>query len=543
MNKKQMIIASLIFLSTFSRLFSACFPPVPQSEFSFSQPLPTPDEDMMTVLETCGPIIPINLSEVIRNTITLRPQTGIQVEDVTIQRGVVQQNAGPFDWLTDLEFSQNNLTDVFVIGLQSNLDGSISRGILQESKKFRTGTEVTLSFEADTTNNPSSILIPTFSNAIINFRVLQPVLRGFLYGQDTITERASKYELKAVYYDALHNISDLIRQSLIAYWDVVRSQKVLKVLKESVESFETLANKTQRLIDEDQLARSEINQPLAQLAAEQINLKLAEQRLYTDVQNLKFSMGTVAIDCFSDSLLYAVNSFPNVEEDLDVCKIMKTLTGYALKHRLDNLASEIRIEELAVLVKGAENQRLPRLDFFYDFFLRQIKRGEGSRYFFSSYDFPDPQRDNAVGIIFSYPLCNNAARGLYRSLKAEWRRQMLRTDELSQQIVAEVMDAWMNHIRLQQELKSATESVNRFQQLVTDENKRLSEGIGSLFNLVEFQTRLTQAQTREINIKRDLGENLANLHFFTGSLLRPGSNLCSIDVEDVTDIPFVECCR
>jgi outer membrane protein len=528
MNPKK-IIAS--FFISFSLLGSL---------FSYSQPMPKFDEDMMTVLETCGPLIPLSLNEVIQNTVALRPRTGIQIEDVRIQSGRVQQNAGPFDWVADFQFSQNTLTDVFFLGFQQNLDGKISRGTLRGRKKYRIGTEMAVRVDAESVNNPGDFFFQRFSNAVVTFTAVQPALRGFKFGEDTITELASQYELQAVYYDSLFNISNLIRGSLIAYWNVVRSQQLLKILRESVASFEELASNVQRLIDEDQLARTQINQPLAQLASEQINLKLAEQRLYSDVQALKIAMGTVDTHCFSDSLLYAVHPFPEVERELDVCKLMKCLSDYAVKNRLDRLASEIRIEELAVLVKGAENQTLPRLDFFYEFVMTQFKRDQRSRFFFSSFDFPNPQRDNAVGVIFSYPICNNAAKGLFRRLKAEWRKQELSTEELSQQIVAEVMEAWMDHIRLQQELKRATESVERFQQLVDDENTLLKEGIGSLFNLVDFQTRLTRAQTEQIQIKRNLAENLANLHFFTGTLIRPDSSLCSINVENVTDIPLAE---
>lgn len=534
---KLIVIIALFFIFGFFKVYSTSYPSVPLGEFSISEP--PSNEDMVAVIETCGPVIPIQLSEVIKNTITLRPQTGIQVEDVFIQSGIVMENAGPFDFLTDLQFTRTNLRDPIIIGIPSNLEGTISRGILKESKKFRTGTLIDLSFEAATYRDPRNILNPNYSDATINFKVQQPVLREFLYGKDTITELASKYELKAVYYSSLFNISDLIRQSLIAYWNVLRSQQLIKVFKESVKSFEELAYKVQRLIDEDQLARSEINQPLAQLASEKINLMQAKQNLYTDVQNLKFSMGIINTHCFSDPLLFAITPFPEVNEELDVCRMMEALTCYALKHRLDNRASEMRIEEYAVLVKGAENQKLPQLDFFYEFTLNQQKRDD--RYFFSSYSFYHPERDNAIGIVFSYPLGNHYARGLYRQMKAEWNRQIMSTQELSQKIVSEVMDAWMSHIRLQLELKDATDAVDSFQHLVTDENKRLKAGFGNLFNLVDYQTRLTQAKSREIEIKRNIGENLANLHFYTGSLLRKGSNLCAISVEDVANIPDVGC--
>ncbi len=540
---KKLIVVALMGVLSFQGLFSISFPDIPQEEFSFSQPMPKPDENMITVLETCGPIIPITLSEVIRNTITLRPKTGIEVENVAIQSGIVQQNAGKFDLTTDLKFSQDTLADIFFLGLQTHTDGKITSGFIQESKKFRLGTEVSLKAQADSVNNIANLFFQRYSDAIVTFQVLQPVLRNFKYGQDTITELASQYELQAVYYESLHNISDLIRRSLIAYWDVVRSQQVLKIQRESVRSFEDLAYKVQRLIDEDQMARAEINQPLAQLASEEVNLKIAEQQLYRDVQALKFAMGTVDTECISDILLYGIDPFPLLDEKLDVCKLMKVLADYGVRHRLDRLASEIRIEELSVLVKGAENQKLPRLDFFYEFVLTQYKKDQRSRYFFSSYDFFNPQRDNSVGVIFSYPFCNNSAQGLFRRLKAEWQKQILSTEDLTEQIVSNIMDTWMNHIRLQQELQQATKAVKRFQNLVNDESKLLKEGLGNLFNLVDYQTRLTQSQNVQIEVKKNLAENLVNLHFYTGTLIKPGSNLCSIAVEDVTDIPYVEYCE
>ncbi len=494
----------------------------------------------------CGKDIPLSLRQAMQFTLEYQQKVKISIEQVNHQAGVVQEYGAPFDWLSEFDLQLIKVQNAASIYVSTREPGDNNTATISESKKFRIGTEVSVKGEIQQVHDPSLVQppitpatasYPLYNMSSITFHINQPFLKGFLYGVEAMRERASVWNLKSVYYDSLFSISQDVLETVNRYWDVVAAQQELKVRKASVESFELLVRKTKRLVDENQLAPSEINQPLANLASERVSYFTAQQVLYSAMQNLKLAIGIVPTVCISKDLIDAVDDFPELLSEGDLCSLMDAFVQYGIKYRLDLKASLMRENEFRTLLTGSRNELLPRLDVFGEYNITYYSRGRESREFFSSLDYQYPERNYTVGLVLSRPLCNDEAKGHYRQNMADLRRTTYETIELKQTIMTNVMNAWMNHFRFLKEIGDAKKATEYFGKLVDDEGKRLVAGVGSLFNLIDYQNRLTDSQARLINIRHDYAQNLARLHFETGLLLEPDSKLCSFAVQNVMHLP------
>lgn len=494
-------------------------------------------------IEGCDGYTPITLSQAIESTILNQPRIQSVVQDVQRDTGVFQETAGPFDPVTTVDLRRTIISDSQRIGIKTTESGSINRARLSQAKKFRLGTEVAMNLDVNQVEDPTlDLAFPRFNEGFVTFSLTQPLLRGFVYGIDATSEKGAAFQLRSTYYNTLHTISSFLNETIVQYWEVAKLQKILEVRKKSVERFEELVKKTQRLIDEDQLAKSEINQPLSQLYNEKINLDLAKQELYTNNQLLKIAMGSVAVCSPLDDVFFAVDPIPEVANEPDICRYMDALVMTGRTFRYDLLALQMREEQFRILSLGAKNETLPELNVFFQQDVIDNTVGDRSRKFFSPYEFDRPEKDTTIGLSLSFPFCNDAAEGLYKRFKAQMMQASYDSLFLQQDISARIMDAWMNNTRLRASLKNAVSSVKKFQALVDAENRRLSEGLGSLFNLVEFENNLTFSQVRYLEIKTSIAQNLSSIYFLTGLLLIPGSDFCTLSVNNVTVLPtLIDC--
>jgi outer membrane protein TolC len=497
----------------------------------------------------CGKDIPLTLCQAVKLTLEYQQKVKISIESVKRQAGVVQETGAPFDPYGEFDFKTTQTQNAQNIDITTTKHGEINEATIKESKKFRIGTEVSVTADIQQVLDPTLVLtvVEPLNNFIrynlsnITFRLNQPLLKGFLYGLEAMEERASIWHLKSTYYDALFSISQDVLDAIIRYWNVVRAQQEILIRKKAVESFELLVRKTKRLVEENQIAQSEINQPLASLFNERANYLAALQELYSSMQQLKLSIGMVPTACISKDLFKAVDDFPELIPEEAICEWMDRLVGYGILYRLDLKASLMRQCEFQTLLQGAKNALLPRLDVFGEYNVMDVKRGRAARQFFSSIDYYIPERNYTAGVVLSRPICNDEAQGRYRRVLADLNKTCYETIDLKQTIMTSVMDIWMNHLRLVKEIKDAQKAAEYFEKLVVDENKRLDAGVGSLFNLIDYQNRQIDSQDRLLSIRRQYAENLARLHFETGMLLTPNSNLCSFGVQNVTRLPDGKC--
>ncbi len=516
--------------------------------------------------------VSLALREAILKNLLQQPSIQISLENIDIQKGIAQSSAAPFDPVLNSEgrstfskdlvnIGQNLLpVDYSSVNSASNLNPSLIEqdigcgafhthlkahetvGHLDITKQTREGTRFLFSVDVDKINNPLNCP-HKLNTSRVTIEVDQPLLRGRQYSLERMNELANRQLVNAVRFDTLQSISEQVLNTTFVYWDVVAARKNLQAQIESEKRLEVLVENIKYLIEHQQLAGSDILQPLAQLSSQVVARFAAEQAYYDTLQDLKFVMGEWDENApCEDRRFEALEDFPLTEiiYPEDLAHIFCQLFPQVYRQRFDILASATREGVFTLLLQGAKNFNLPRLDVVGRMSWLDGKSGQHAETVFSSTDMKHPQKDITVGIVFSTPFYHDEAKGLIRQRQAQWAQTIANTRLLKQQTLNEISKALKNHVSLQDEVKKAQEAVDEYYRLLHNETKKLIAGYSTVFILLSFESYLINAIVQLISLQNLAAKNIARLRFLTGTLLRyaPLEDCRSFVVEDATQLPF-----
>lgn len=526
----HLLIVLILILGRFCVAAEEC-PQVQQEEFIEAGPIE----------HAAMPPQQFSLTQSLAYTLQNQLQLKISILNIQAQQGVARNAAGPFDPLFG-----GTLSQVYSQDLQSasssppkrtDDSGYQTTALFTASKQTRLGTVVSLNASIQREDN--IFVFPKItSTATISFLVDQPLLRNFWFGPNTVHEQAAWLELWAVYMDGFQSTAQHILDTATQYWEVVGDQRLVEISEQAVTRLEKLAVDIQRLIDEEQLARVDINQAYEQITEQKILTLQAKQQMYSAFELLKLNMGDVQICPFDEEHPFILDDFAPV--DLNAQGLESLLPGLieqAITYRYDIQASAIREREANILLQGAYNAELPQVDIFGGVEKTDFKIGGGSERTFSSIEMDHPQTNWTIGLNFSVPLYNDAAKGLLRQRQAQKYQAMLNTQFLTQSAVTALRAALANQISLLRQLKKANERVELNRTLIDDEWKKLRAGYSTLFVLLSFEARLTDALGEFSNIYKRYMQNIVLLRFLTGSLFESDTCMDLIALEDVKTLP------
>jgi outer membrane protein TolC len=190
--------------------------------------------------------------------------------------------------------------------------------------------------------------------------------------------------------------------------------------------------------------------------------------------------------------------------------------GRALAQRPDILQARLNLDRLGVALTYQKNQIYPRFDVVgrvgysassrnYDGALRQWGQGDAP---FSS-----------IGVEFSMPLGNQAARNSYKTAKAQREQEELRIKQMEQGVMMTIDNA-ITLVRTSLERVNATREARVYSQAAMDaEVKKLENGKSTNFEVLRLQRDLTSAMSAEIQALAAYNVALAQLAFAEGTTL------------------------
>ncbi len=474
-------------------------------------------------------------------TLTLQNQLDIQlaIEQYNFSQGVWQESAGPFDPLlnntdtfTVIEDAQDSTTP-----LKTTRGGHETVLDVTASKKTRLGTSFAFSFEIDQIFNPARIP-RKLNTAIVAFAVRQPLLRGLIYGRDTVIEKANSLETEATYFDSIQEISLRIFNTANLYWELVAAKNTYMTINITIKKYIALIEKIKKLIAQDELAAAEIYQPLAQLAARETDLENAKQAYFTAFEELEFAMNIVDERPCEIEEFFLQDELPVPEYSAEeLAKIRCFLLERAAYERFDLIAARFRESAAYTLVLGARNGLLPQLDLIASVTKSNFECNKRAEPLFGALNGGPPEKDWTIGVNLSIPLHNDAAKGVLRQTQARWSQTKIRIQQLTQQALKDLREALSDQTTLGINLKNVQELVKNNQILVENETKKLDAGFSTLFFLIDFENRLLDALIQQINIQKQYFQNIARLRFLSATLFTSYGTVDTILPENLTSLP------
>ncbi|MFI0435029.1 MAG: TolC family protein [Parachlamydiaceae bacterium] len=475
---------------------------------------------------------PMSLDDALISTLYRQVEIKIAQWNIYFQKGVIQAAAGPFDPVFNDLYTDTAINDEedFSSNTRSNLKASVFNNAFSAKKTTRLGSIFTLRSDFERTNSLFQALTGATPNQRYNLgslalQVEQALLRGGWNGINYQNEKAAIRQLDAVKYDFLQTLSQKVLATANAYWNFVAAIKRLKVNQEVLERFEKLKISTQKLIDANEAAAGDLFQILASLEIKKNLVVAAQYTLYLTMQQLLFAIGAmdVKLSCDEvdfDQVIDVYPLFPNIESDLSsLSRQTNDLISYAMKERFDVQSALIMEEVSSLTLVGLKNDRLPQLNFFGEMVTSDYKLGHRAKNLYSDLRFDHPQMNWSVGLSFSAPLYNDAAIGAYKQGLATLNQNILQTQLIKEQLIRDVLTTLKNQMDLSLRIADVNQSVQYYEKVVADQNEKLAAGFTTLFELITYETDLADARLLQINLYTDYHTNLADLRYFSGTLI------------------------
>jgi len=402
---------------------------------------------------------------------------------------------------------------------------------LSLKKLLRTGAQFEFSFLNNRFENsvPNQVLRPSYRPHLA-FSLTQPLLRDFGWGLTTIFVRINENREGVSLLGYRAKLSQLIQRITEAYWGVVFGRENLTVQQKGVEAAEALLKGAEARVRTGVLAPVAVTEAQAEKARREELVIVAENDLDVARKTLRLTLNLNPNNLFIPRPIEPTER-PSVEPvAIDRAASLES----ALTRRPEILSAGLAIQNQTLQARYAENQLLPRLDFkagagltglagelrpcvtnppcptnpFTGNYSKSLDRlGSGDFYNYS------------VGVVLQIPLSNAQARGKYSQARIELEQAQARRRDLVSKVTLEVEkslgDLESNFKRIQ----TTRRGRELAQENLRGQERRFEVGLVTQKDVIDFQSRLLDAQGAELRAVTDYNNSIARLKLAEGTLL------------------------
>lgn len=362
-------------------------------------------------------------------------------------------------------------------------------------------------------------------SAGLGFSISQPLLRGAGINANTASIRIAEYGGQIASARTKLEVTRILAEADKAYWDLYAAYRELEVRKAQYDLAVAQRDRAKRLVDQQQVAAIEVTRAESGVGQTLEQIILADATLRDRVRELKRIMNREDLPIESGTLLVPATQPNPLGLELDA----KRLAEDAVANRMELLEIELQLASDETDIALARNAALPLFAVEY----RYEPIGRGSTFGRSVGNMGDFEEDPyTIGLRGEIPLGNEAARN--RVAQAILTRvQRLSSKENRKQVIqAEVLNALDRlHTAWQRILAARLETVLAARTYQA-EQRQFDVGVRTSQDVLDASTRLTDAQSREVNALAQWQIAMVDIAFATGTL--PGAagvNWGPIDID------------
>lgn len=420
---------------------------------------------------------------------------------------------------------EGRFESVFTLNtLWSETDSPTSSSLDSAQQKFqrvepgvrvplRTGgtATVTLPVTRNETNNQFSTLNPAYTSDL-QFSISQPLLRN-------AGRRASTYAITIASYDRqiseVQTKAEVIRQLAAvdrAYWRLYGARAALDVRLRSLELAQAQLGSAERRFEAGDVAEIEILRAQAGVAEQLDSIIRAQNLLVTRQRELKRIINEPGLDIGTETQVIASTPPDPVRYEFDA----EALSQAAIDGRMEMLELELRLAADLVTADWSRNQALPLLALDYTYRINGLGGGLSS-----SIDLMQENRfaDWSVGLRGEVPMGNEQREAAVRRSLLQRLQRLASRDAREQSIRREVLDAIDEIESAWQRIFAARQSVVLNTRTLQAEQRQFDVGETTSTDVLDANSRLSDAQLQEINAVVEYQIAQIDLAFATGTLL------------------------
>lgn len=443
------------------------------------------------------------VEQALQNNLNLQ----LQRQDVNSAAGAFLSAEGKFDILLEAQANAQSeeLTPIFFGGAEQEESGVWNAGA---SKLFSTGTSVSLGWNNSIFNSDAvGLQVDPSYNSGLSFGIRQPLMRGFGKDVQTAALRATEKQLQAANYQVDSKAADLAAAVKVAYWNLVFAWQDIKVQQLSLTLAQKLLEETETKIKAGRLAEVEIYQPQSEVARREEQLISAERAIGTAEDELKLLLNS---DQWFTS--FKPTDLPTTEPvELDLAAIQ----AKALSNRPDIKAADLLVEAAQYEKTRAKDAIRPDLSLVGGIGFT----GTADNYGHSiDNSLTEPNNLWQLGVSFSMPLENRAAKGLHQQATANYNIAKTSAELLRQQ-VRKTVRTTVRDVRLAIKALEATRktSLSTLKRLEAEQAK-FASGRATTLDVLTAQEAYSQALSQQHLTNITYANSLAELDRIQGQV-------------------------
>jgi len=479
-------------------------------------------------------------------SIAVERNLGVKIEKLNTLEAEqsARSSLGQFDLLASATLQKVH-TEQAVTSVIYSPTSDTDTGNLSLRQNLPTGGNYSVTFNNNKLSSPNSFRTfnPSF-NSDLTLGVTQPLLKNFGVDVTTRNVRIARNTLGIRQETFETQMTQTVLSVQQAYLDLVYARQNLDVVKESLFLAKDQARITQIRIDVGASAPLDILQPNVDIATREENQIVAEAAIRNAEDRLRQLLNLPAEDWNKSIIPTDDVAFNPVTIDVDEA----VKAAYA--NRPEIRSAELSLENAKIDHVYRRNQRLPQVDLRFDYGLggtggtqirdfetnepiTPIPGGYGDAFDqVTGFDFPSW----TVAFDVSMPIRNTQAKAEAKRAKLELERQASSLEQTRQTIVVEVRQAVRDIDTAARSIAASKASRDAAEKNLDAERKRFDNGMTTNFQVLQAQSDLSSARSREISALVQYNKALAVYHKAIGDLL----DVHDIEVEgpETMKIPY-----
>jgi outer membrane protein len=474
-----------------------------------------------------GPVTRLSADEAVR--MALENNLGIQAERLAPQINTLEVAGARAAYAPVLfsNFFNRNSTQppsTFITGAGSLLttesltqDGGLAQNVPWGGGNY----SLSLSGGKVTTSATDSRYNPQLSSNLAA-RFVQPLLRNFKI--DSFRQQIATTQNNQVIADiGLRERVTLTSQAVRnAYFDLIGAVEGHKVAVESLELAQASLKSNRTKVEVGTLAPIDIIEAEAEVASNEEAVINAEARIKTVEDRLRYLILNPSQPDFWTTRIEPTDapSLTPIAVDVDAA------IANALAQRTDIARLKKQLDNVDVGIKFAQNQKMPGLDLTANYNVIGVA---GTQFEFGQ-GFPPPVlntsirsfqdalgdvlgqdfRTWSVALAFSYPLGTSQADASLASNRLQRQQGAVSLRDLELQVATGVRDAARQVETNLKRVEATRKARDRAEQRLRAEEKRMTVGLSTTFQLFQAQRDLGRQRQQEVNAMIDYNRSVIN---------------------------------
>lgn len=360
-------------------------------------------------------------------------------------------------------------------------------------------------------------------NSNLNFSYTQPLLRNFLIDPGRQQLMIARINEDIADLQLRQQLTATERVARNAYYDLILANGQLEVNRQSLELARTALQQNERRVEVGTMAQIDILEAQAEVSRVEESVIIAEAAIKSAEDNLRTLILNPKGPDYWTTRLVPTEQPTLTAPPVDVEAAVRT----ALSNRTDLAQFRKQLETTQVNIDFARNQKLPDVNLIANY--NTVGVG-GTQYRFSPGIFPPVPESQlersfrdalsdvfgqnfktwSVQLQISYPLGTSSAEANHAAARLELEQQQNNLLDAELNVTAQVRDAGRQVNTALQRVQSTTRAREFAERRLDAENKRVTVGLSTTFQLFQAQRDLASVRQQELRAIIDYNRALVN---------------------------------